>query len=126
MSDLQFKFDNAADYGGTTTWTVPLADMPDYPYEYGRMIEERFYRADEGALWTYRKYTKQFWILHLVEISDASKGTWDALLNFDNNFLFIDDVNDSGATHIVRHVGNFEPRGVAYGYWTFDVRLEEV
>jgi len=126
MSDLQFKFDNQA-YGGTDTWTVPLDDMPDYPYEFGRMREERFFRADEGALWTYRKFTKRKGVFNFVDVGSASKGTLDALLNADFNVDFYDDVNGAGGgTYTIRPIGDFDAVETAYGYWSYAFAFEEV
>jgi len=125
MADLQFKFDNQP-YGGTTTWTVPVADMPDYPYGPGEDIEESNFRADTGALWTYRKYDKKYWDLNFVDISDASKGTLEAIALADYQLNFIDDVLGGGGTHTVRWIGGWNPSQPVEGYWNVRARFEEV
>ena len=126
MSDLQFKFDNETAYGGTTDWTVPVADMPDYPYSPGTMVNERQFRADGGQLWSYRKYKRRFWDLNWVDISDAAAGTIAELYGANKDIDFFLDVNDGGGTIQVRLVGDFTPTQPIHGLWGLTMRLEEV
>lgn len=126
MSDLQFKFDNETAYGGTIDWTVPLADMPDYPYSPGTMVNERQWRADGGLMWTYRKWKKRVWELNWVDISDAAIGTIAELYGADKDIDFFPDVNGGGGTYEARLVGDFAPTQPIDGLWNLTMRLEEV
>jgi hypothetical protein len=127
MADIRFKFYAPSADGGYVDYTVPLSDMCDYPWEPIENLGKDVVRAKKGKVWMYQYSNKNSWDLHFLDVSDGCVATMGSLARCGTDFLFIDDVDNSGGTGTCVFVGEkWAPKETEEGLWTFDFSFEEI
>jgi len=127
VADLQFKFYCPSSGGELVDYTVPVSDMADYPWEPIELLGKDVVKARKGKVWLYQLFHKNAWSLHFRDVSANCVATMGSLARSGTDFLFIDDVNDSGGTGTCVSIENrWAPIEKEDGNWDFDLDFEEV
>lgn len=127
MADLQFKFFCPSADGGLVDYEVPVDEMCDYPWEPIELLIKDVVKARKGKVWLYQLGHKHRWNLHFEDVSYGCATTMGSLARSGTDFLFIDDVNDSGGTGTCVSIADrWHPQESEDGNWTFDFEFEEI
>ncbi len=127
MSDTQLRFKQL---GGSIDFTVPVADMADYPVEQEVVLERQIDTTWGGKTYTYQRFTKKRWSIHFNDISDTSCATLGSIAQqaFDFALYYGTDVANSVGLYATCFFpsASWYPRETAYGLWTVDFIAEQV
>lgn len=126
MADMQCRFDNTA-WGGLHAFTVPVVDMPDYPYDKGYAIGKDSYEAQSGKLWEYKWFDKETVTLHFRDIGSASYATLGSMVKEGKQFKFWKDyVNDATNFGTFMFAADSLDASEDVPGWSFDFPMREV
>lgn len=127
MADTQLRF---IQIGGAHDFTVPVADMADYPVEQDVVLARQIDTTWGGKTYTYQKYNKKRWLLHFNDITEASWGTLGSIAQQGYDFaLYYGSLVGvaSGLYATCFYAGPTWPRNeTALGLFTVDFLVEQV
>jgi len=80
-------FQNAS-WGGTTSYSVPSEDFPDWPWEESYIIRKDVFRTDTSKVFMKERFRKRKWKLSFRDVSEACKDAIQDLVLSTSAFQF--------------------------------------
>lgn len=128
MANVNWRFHCPPSSGDLlNAYTVPTAEMGEYPYRENIMLNRDTMRSQSGKLWSYKNYQIQHRSLRFVEVSNDFVGTLKLLATSGTEFLFIDDVYNSGGTGTYFFTEDtFVAEEVQHNLWNVEINMQEI
>lgn len=127
MANIQWKFYCPAGGGGYANYIIPSGDMGNYPYAPEELFNRNTKRAQTGKLWSYEAYNIKKHVLHFADVGGNTIATLGSIARSGTEFLFIDDVYNSGGTGTYFYTGDtWNPQETQDGLWTVDFQMEQI